>query len=334
MKKNGLLIGLIVVLGIVAIFLVSKRSNSSIKKELRDFAVEDTASVDRIFMVKKDNEQVTLNRVGDHWMVNDRFVVRADAIDNLLKTLNRIRIKSPVSSSALDNTVKMLATRNTKVEVYEKNKLLKTIYVGGPTQDQMGTFMMLEGSSVPFIVHIPGFIGYLSTRFFVDEKGWRSTTLFKYNFNDIKGITVTDPDDSRSSFHLLSSGNNQYSITSPDGTPFPGTLDTIGVRFYISQFEKVNFEFFAENLTQTTIDSLLAAKPYRSLILEDHTGKTRKVVAYKRPGFGKVDSEGNTLIWDDTRLWALIDDKSWVVIQYFVFNTLFAKSINFMILPK
>jgi len=194
--------------------------------------------------------------------------------------------------------------------------------------------MMLEGSSVPFVVHIPGFVGYLSTRFFVEETGWRSTTLFKYNFNDIKGITVANPDDPRSSFHLLSSGNNQYSITSPDGTPFPGTLDTIGVRFYISQFEKVNFEFFADNLSNTTIDSLLAAKPYRSLILEDHAGKTRKVVAYKRPGFGKVDAEGNTLIWDDTRLWALIDDKSWVVIQYFVFNTLFAKSINFMIQPK
>jgi len=186
MKKNLIIIGLIAILGIVTIILISRNSNSSIKRELRDFAIEDTASIDRVFMVRKDNQQVTLTRVNDHWMVNGKYVVRTDAIDLLLKTLNRIRVKSPVSTSMADNAIRMLATRNTKVEVYHKKKLLRTIYVGGPTQDQMGTFMMLEGSSTPFVVHIPGFVGYLSTRFFIEEKDWRSTEIFKYNFNELK----------------------------------------------------------------------------------------------------------------------------------------------------
>ena len=334
MKKNRIIIGLIVVLGIVTIILVSRNSNSSIKRELRDFAVEDTASIDRIFMVRKDNQQVTLTRRNDHWMVNDKYVVRTDAIDNLLKTLNRIRVKSPVSTSMLDNAVRMLATRNTKVEVYHKKKLLKTIYVGGPTQDQMGTFMMLEGSSVPFVVDIPGFTGYLSTRFFVDEISWRSTEIFKYNFNDIKAISVINEDNPKASFHLASSGNNQYSLTLPEGMKIPGTLDTVGVRFYISQFEKVNFEFFADSTPQRIKDSLLAAKPYRILTLNDNSGNTRKVIAWKRIANGKLDSEGNPLIWDDERMWALIDDKSWVVIQFYVFNSLFANSNNFVIPAK
>ncbi|TSA31503.1 MAG: DUF4340 domain-containing protein [Porphyromonadaceae bacterium] len=334
MKKNRILIGLIIVLGIVTIILVSRNNNSSIKRELRDFAVEDTASVDRIFMVRKDNQQVTLTRMNDHWMVNDKYVVRTDAIDNLLKTLNRIRVKSPVSTSMLDNAVRMLATRNTKVEVYHKRKLLKTIYVGGPTQDQMGTFMMLEGSSVPFVIHIPGFAGYLSTRFFVDEIGWKSTELFKYNFNDIKAISVINEDNPKASFHLASSGNNQYSLTLPDGASIPGTLDTVGVRFYISQFEKVNFEFFADSTPQRIKDSLLGTKPYRILTLEDNSGKARKLIAWKRTANGKVDNEGNPMIWDDERLWALIDDKSWVVIQFYVFNSLFANSNNFVIPAK
>lgn len=331
MKKNGIIIGLIIVLGIVTVIVVSRKSNSSIKRELRDFAVEDTASVDRIFMVRKDNQQVTLTRQADHWKVNDRYVVRTDAIDNLLKTLNRIRVKSPVSSSMLDNAVRMLATRNTKVEVYHKKKLLKTIYVGGPTQDQMGTFMMLEGSSVPFVVDIPGFTGYLSGRFFTSETDWRSTELFKYDFADIKAISVTNEENPQASFRLESSGNNQYSLTSPGGIRIPGMLDTVGVRFYISQFEKVNFEFFADSTPQRIRDSLLASKPYRRLALEDHAGITRKVVAWRRPANGKLNAEGNPLIWDDERMWAMIDDKSWVVIQYYVFNSLFANYTNFII---
>lgn len=334
MKKNRILFGLIVVLGIVTIILLSRNSNSSIRRELRDFAVEDTASIDRIFMVRKDNQQVTLTRLNDHWMVNDKYVARTDAIGNLLKTLNRMRVKSPVSTSMLDNAVRMLATRNTKVEVYHKKKLLKTFYVGGPTQDQMGTFMMLEGSSKPFVIDIPGFTGYLSTRFFVEEMGWRSTGIFKYNFNDIKAISVINEDNPKASFHLASSGNNRYKLTLPEGINIPGTLDTVGVRFYISQFEKVNFEFFADNTPQRIKDSLLAAKPYRILTLEDNAGITTKVIAWKRLGNGKLDNDGNPLIWDDERMWALIDDKSWVVIQFYVFNSLFANSNNFVIPAK
>ncbi len=323
MKKNRIIIGLIVVLGIVAVILISRHSNSSIKRELRDFAVEDTASVDRIFMVKKDMQQVMLTRVGDHWMVNDRFVVRNDAIDVLLKTLNRLRVKSPVSTSMLDNAVRMLATRNTKVEVYHKNKLMKTIYVGGPTQDQMGTFMMLEGSSVPFIVHIPGFVGYLSSRFFVEEIGWRSTSIFNYNFNDIKSVAIDNPEDPKQSFKVASAGSNGYSVSSPFGEPLPRELDTVAVRYYISKFEKVNLEFFSDSLPQRTRDSLLPARPYRVITLEDRAGSVRKVTAWRRPANGKLDPDGNPLIWDDERMWALIDNKTWVVIQYYVFNPLF-----------
>jgi hypothetical protein len=331
MKKYRVLIGLILVLGLAAIILITRNSTGTIKRELRDFAVEDTASVDRVFMVNKDNQQVTLTRQKGQWMVNDQYVAKADAIDNLLKTLNRIRVKSPVSSSMLDNAVRMLATRNTKVEVYNRNRLLKTIYVGGPTQDQMGTFMMLEGSSVPFIVDIPGFTGYLSTRFFIEEAGWRSTELFSYNFNDIKAISVTNEDNPKASFRLLSSGNNRFSLTSPSGAGVPGTLDTVGIRFYISQFEKVSFEFFGDNIPQRIKDSLLIAKPYRILTLEDQAGKTRKLVAWKRPANGKLDAEGNPLIWDDERLWALFEEKSWVVIQFYVFRSLFANYDNFVI---
>jgi len=323
MKKNGIIIGLILVLGLIAIILVSRNSTNTIKRELRDFAVEDTASVDRIFMVRKDNQQVLLTRVNGEWLVNEKYKARADAIDILLKTLNRIRVKSPVSASMLDNAVKMLATRNTKVEIYDNKKLLKTIYVGGPTQDQMGTFMMLEGSSAPFVIHIPGFVGYLSSRFFIEEHAWRSTELFSYNFNDIKEVVVINPEYPGESFKLHNSGSNQFSLTSPDGTKVPGTLDTIAVKFFISKLEKVNFEFFADSTPPRIKDSLLSAIPYRVLTLEDRKGKSTKLVAWKRPANGKLDAEGNPQIWDDERMWGMIDDQSWVVIQFYVFSSLF-----------
>jgi len=331
MKKNTLIILLILVLaGIVAVFALRK-SNSSVKRELRDFAVEDTASIDKIFMVRKDLKQITLTRSGNHWLVNEKYKARPDAVENLLKTLYRVRVKSPVSKSMMDNAVKMLATRNTKVEVYNSRKLIKTLYVGGPSQDQMGTFMMVEGSSVPFIVHIPGFIGYLTTRFFVDEKGWRSTELFRYDFNDIATITVENPAKPDDSFRLESPGNNQFAIHSLSGRQITGQLDTVGTKFFISQFEKMNFEFFADTIPEQTVHTMLTTPPTGILTLEDRSGLKRNVKMWKRAANGKEDSEGNLLEWDDERLWGLIDDKDWVVVQYHVFNPVFLRYDDFFV---
>jgi len=329
MKKNRLIILLILVLAGIVVFFSLRKSNSSVKRELRDFAVEDTASIDKIFMVRKDLKQMTLTRSGNRWLVNEKYLARPDAVDNLLKTLYRVRVKSPVSKSMMDNAVKMLATRNTKVEVYSGRKLVKTLYVGGATQDQMGTFMMVEGSSVPFIVHIPGFIGYLTTRFFVDEKGWRSTELFRYNFNDIATITVEHPSMPDESFRLESKGQNQFAIHSLSGRTNTGQIDTVGTKFYISQFEKMNFEFLADSIPKPTLDTMLATPPTGIVTLEDRSGLKRNVKMWKRPANGKEDSEGNLLEWDDERLWGLIDGKDWVVVQYHVFDPVFLRYDDF-----
>jgi len=330
-KKLTLLIALVVVLAAVVIYFSLRSSDSSLKRELRDFAVEDTASVDRIFMVQKDNQQITLTRSGNRWLVNDRYLARPDAMENLLKTLKRIQVKSPVSTSMMNTAVRMLATRNTKVEVYDGRKLLKTIYVGGPTQDQMGTFMMLEGSSVPFIVHIPGFVGYLTTRFFVNERGWRSTELFRYNFNDIAAVTVENPAAPGESFRVRNLGDNQFEVSSLNGRPNPGPIDTIGTKFYLSQFEKMNFEFFTDSLPAQRIDSMLTSPTYRTVTLEDRSGLQRTLRMWPRPANGKTDVDGNTLLWDDERLLAFLDEKDWVVVQYYVFNPVFLRFDDFFV---
>jgi len=331
MKKYSFLIALVLVLTGIVVIMAIRKSDSSLKRELRDFAVEDTAAIDKIFMVQKDYQQVTLTRTSNHWLVNDRYIARPDAIDNLLKTLKRIRVKSPVSKSMMDYAVKMLATRNTKVEIYDGRKLLKTLYVGGPTQDQMGTFMMIEGSSVPFVVHIPGFVGYLTTRFFVNERGWRSTELFRYNFDDIAAVTIENPSSPQESFRLENLGSGVFSISSLSGRVNPGSMDTVGAKFFLSQFEKMNFEFVADSIPAHSRDSMLSHPPYRILTLEDRTGLKRTVKAWPRPGNGKVDNEGFLLEWDDERMWGLIDDKDWAVIQYYVFNPVFLRFDDFFV---
>jgi len=322
MKKNWIILVLVIILAAVAVWVLSTNSKTTLKRELRDFAVADTSSVDKIFMVDKSNRQVMLKREGPGWTVNDKYPARLDAIEILLKTINRVTVKNPVSLSSMDNVIKMLATRNTKVEIYSGGKLLKTIYVGGPTQDQVGTYMMIEGSSVPFVVHIQGFAGYLSGRFFTEEESWRSPVIFKYDFDDIRQIKSVNnifPDQS----FVIEKKREGFDINGLNGSLAAPAIDTLALRYFISGFELVSSEFFVTNMDQSLLDSLSNAVPFRVLEVTDLKGHTTKVEAHERRAVGLTDDEGNLLEWDNERMYGRIDDSSWVVIQYFVFERLF-----------
>ena len=193
MKKNRLTIIVFIALAAVASWLWLNRSSSTIKGVLRDFAFADTAAVDKIFLADKDGRQVTLVRKDDNsWTVNNKFIARKDAIDNLLYTIKAVEVRSPVGKNLYNNTMKLMSAKSVKVEIYANGELAKTYYVGHPTMDNLGTFMYLEGSTVPFITHIPGFNGFLSTRYFASEAEWRDKSIFRFDPRKIVKVEVVD----------------------------------------------------------------------------------------------------------------------------------------------
>ena len=166
-----------------------KQTQNTIREDKRDFAIQDTSSISKIIMQNKNLDTIILTRFkafGRHyWDLNeDTIPILANqySINLLLKTVKEMRIKQPIARSALENVIVRMATQNTKVDFFSRNKKIKTIYIGGETADQLGTFMMLEGAKEPYIVHIPGFIGYLSSRFSCKEKNWSSKQIFN-SFN-------------------------------------------------------------------------------------------------------------------------------------------------------
>lgn len=329
MRGMKLYIIVLIFLLIAATIIYFIKTNSTIKKELRDFAVEDTASVNKIFMVNKANEQVVIERNGNKWIVNNKYEARKDAIDLILYTLNRVEVKSPVSKSAFDNTVKLLSAQNVKVEVYQNDKLTKVIYVGGPTKDSYGTYMMLENSATPFIVHIPGFYGYLSTRFFVQEHLWRSQSIFNYSFNEISEINVEYPSNKENSFHVISSNNN-FTINPVEKSVKQINYDTSYVKEYIARFKAINFESLVVNIDSLKKDSILKSSPFAKIKIKDINGIENKLTAYLRPASGTIDDDGVPHIYDPDRLYAFLNNGEMVIIQYYVFDPLFMKYADFI----
>lgn len=330
MKKYIIRIIIVIVLLVFAIYLYYTRTHTTIPKELRDFAIEDTSVVTKIFMVNKNNEQVTLERKDGYWTVNNKYIARKDAIDMLLKTMHRIDVRYPVSKSAHNTCVKNLAVKSTKVEIYQGGKLVKTYFVGGPTQDQRGTYMLLEKSSKPFIMHIPGFSGYLSTRYFINEALWRSPAIFRYKFNEISSVTVENPSAPEKSFKVFNYGDNKFglqfllkNINIPD-------FDTLAVKRYISYFKRINYDAIVTNIDEHKRDSVLSSQPMYIITVEDTEGEKKCVKTFLRAGGGLLDNDGTPYEYDVDRMYAFINnDKDMVIIQYFVFDPLFMEINNF-----
>ena len=68
-----------------------------------------------------------------------------------------MQIKRPLALKEKETIIKRMSVQRTKVIIFSKEKNIKTIYVGGNTQDQLGTYMILDNSSEPiFETLFPG----------------------------------------------------------------------------------------------------------------------------------------------------------------------------------
>lgn len=330
MKRNRIAIILVIILGALSFWFIINNKKGTIKETLRDFAVADTAAVDKIFLADKQGNAVTLERNKDNsgWTVNGKYQARTDAMQTLLTTIKKIDIKEPVGKKAQDNIVKQLAADAVRCEIYSKGELVKAYYVGSQTQEMTGTYMILmdpetmKPSARPFITYIPGFEGYLTTRYFTQEKLWRDRTVMKYVPTDIKSVKLEVPDKPELGYELKVNGNNDYAVTMLSGKKVEN-IDPMAVKQYLSYFQQVNFESLDMGMTQAEIDSTLKSTPINILTVTDTKGKTNRIkfFARKPKKEEKYDSEGKPVKFDLDRMNALLENTNdFALVQYYIFG--------------
>ena len=120
MKNNRLAIIITSILIVIAVVLLwNNRYLTTLRGEAYDFTVRDTASITRLFFADKSGNEVVLKRTDQGWTVNDKYDAQPVMIENILVTLNKLRIKMPVSLASHDNVITRMAGTNTKVEIYQ-----------------------------------------------------------------------------------------------------------------------------------------------------------------------------------------------------------------------
>ena len=189
----------------------------------------------------------------------------------------------------------------------------------------------------PFVTYIPGFDGYLTTRYFTEEKGWRDRTVFNYNPNEIKSVKLEVTGKPENDYELLVKGNNDYQIKMLSTNKTVANIDTLAVKQYLSYFQQINFESFEVSITQPQIDSTLKCQPINTLTITDTKGAANKTKFYARwpRRHGLFDPAGKEIVYDTDRLDALLDNgKDFVMCQYYVFGKVLPPVDYFLKKPK
>lgn len=335
--KVILVVVIVAALAVWAYFLASQdNSGSKLSDEaLSDFAIEDTASIDKLILTDTEgNKGVTLIRHGVEWSDINGECVQQHLVHTILMTIKRVMVKGPVPKNSIETVNKNLTTHHKKVEIYQNGKLAKTWYVGQPTPDQYGTYMLLKDpekgkSPEPFIMYLPNMHGNLESRFITNPLEFECTEVFKYDPLKIKTVDVKRPDSTQYSFKITALDKNQFSMSS-NGKNID-VFDTVLVRSYLVGFKKIHFEQHNYLINKKSEDSLKATTPWYEIEVTDKQNEKRKISCYrKRMTYVRYDYDGNLIEWDRDRLWVVIPDGRLVVGQYYTFDKIL-KDLRFFV---
>ncbi len=283
-----------------------------------DFAIPDTASITKIIIADKSPAKVTLTRENGIWMVNGKAPARVDAIAVILETLHHVDMKSYVSKESRPAVLKRLDVFGKHVEVYSEDKLLKSFSVGTETPDMLGTYMMLDGATEPFAMQLPGFNGYLNSRFFTNESQWRKRTIWGFDNRNIKTIEVNYRYEESESFKIVVE-NEMPAVY--DGTGELIENANIGNAYeYLAAFRNTGYEGAIVNTDGifAKMDSVKAAGEVYRVYVEPIKGDPIELKAYRvRAMPGTFDMNDQPRLWDQDRLYGIINDDFYVLIQNF-----------------
>ena len=341
-KRNWIIIAIVTLVGVVAGVLAAVGNRPRTYKEIN---IDNKESIVAIFIADNRDHHVVLRRTyGDEgdsaWRVDDSCYASKEMVEGLLlETLTKMRIREKVNKSAVPNVLKNLSASNTKVEVYEyryainwfggklklfpREKKTATYFVGHETQDMMGTYMLRDGDKEPLVVYIPGFRGILNTRFIADPIAWRSHRIMDVAVKSIDEVSLEITGEPQESFVVKRRGEGFELIA---GGLLVEGFDTVRVAQMLASFTKLNFDEYASAVPQAELDTTFRHAPKAILRVKEVNGREHEVKTYvKYANPDDLQTIADTSMYntfDLNRLYAVVDNRDTVLIQYYTFDNI------------
>ena len=275
-----------------------KHENTTLSEKDTQFAIADTASIDRITLTKFSNkekvESIVLERQKDGWRINNKHDVRPDKITMLLTVLLRIEVREPLHPNAISNVYTNLDQSSTRVDVEGAGDISRSYIIGEKSAISKGTYALMNGAQQPCIIHLPGMAEFVRPYVSSTTQDWRDNRVFALNPREVYRIEVQTPGNAEKCFVVENQRGQLYLSGNPQA-------DTSTIQRYINRFQSIPARSFAENLFPNVRDSLSKHAPLATVTVRDRQGYQRKLILHNRKDvvntmFGWVEGENELLL--------------------------------------
>lgn len=253
----------------------SCKSNSGAQWET-DFKISNPERITAIEIYHRGNLSQTLSKTKQEWIVNQKYIVRQDAIDNILRILPDLKVMYYPPKASWENMVKVIHEQGVKLEFKNASgQRMKAFSLGGTTNDERGTYAMIDGSAQPYVIHVPGFDGSLANRFIMEENEWRDRMMFKEKKEDLIRVKVNYRDQPGAGFELENKEGN-WKLYTISNTPVPANESLIHT--YLDAFQGIGAEGIENDYRY--IPQVLESTPHAVFEFYGLNGTTRIVKFY------------------------------------------------------
>lgn len=297
-NKNRIYLIIAIILIVVSVVIVLFE-NGVIGKFSRQgppsdsFAIKDTSIVTKIFLADMTGNSVKLSKKESGWVVDDSIPAMPQKIDGLLSIMMNLIIREPVPKTAQATINSALAVGGIKVEIYqfapkfkifgikfgEKERLVKTYYMGPATQDNLSSFAFLEGLEEPYVVHIPGFRGFVTPQYSQFPADWISHKVFETKLTRIQELVSQDLEKPEESFRVVKTGARTFDLFNYQNERVMN-YDTLKLLDMLSEYRNRNFEVLESYLNPEQKDSVLRHHLFKIITLTDIEGKSTEMKLY------------------------------------------------------
>jgi hypothetical protein len=320
MNKNIVkVVFFVIFIGLLLLFIF--RNRSPFGSDNSSFASVPKNEITRIEFSSGDR-RLSLEKRGDTWVINGKTEARKNGILFIIRILEEIKIKSPVSSELFESEVAGKNITPVKVKVYEKSKLLKSFFVYKTGSNIYGNIMKIREGSKPFIVYVPGYDGNIGSGFVLDELFWQPYTVFNLLPSEIASVRFENLSDTSSSF-AITNRNNHFSL-SGSSAGMAGWDSTLVIR-YVSYFAWIPFESWALDMSNEEKKLIEASQPLYRITVNKTSGKKSVLTLWQK----KTDRNGIPETDSDRILGKTDDRDALFVMRYFDIDPLIKKRSYF-----
>lgn len=267
-KNLRLLISLLVMMVVTVFLFVVTNTNRGSAVDSHLFEIENLDKVDRV-LLESPKGRTDLQFNGTKWMVNEK---EADGqmITVLFATLKQAVAKREVAAHLQDSVQKRIIADGIKISCFEGGSLSREIWVGGNAQ-KTETYFQTKGGKT-YVVTIPGYRVYVASIFELAANDWRDKQVFRFNWQNIKSLETSFPDEPAQNFKASFQGK----FFSIEGI----ATDTTKLDVYMDALFQLRSDRILDSAEVRNYSKELHQKPMMTIIIQDIGKRTYPLTLY------------------------------------------------------